>query len=205
MEQLNDNELLYLVLQGSEIALKVMMDSYRQFFKMVLRNYYSHLIHCFGEEDALQEGLCVVSTVLERYRGDSSANFKTYARQCAEKRWCSLIRKTYTYKEKANQYTISLEEPLYQSNQDDFSLPMENILADSFVMRDPKGSLYIQEKLENIQRVIKESKGKYDADITYLKMIGYSDQEIADHLQITTKKVANAIYHIRKKFDFNKH
>lgn len=205
MEEICDSELLYLIMQGSECAFEILMKRYNDYFKKILNQYYHDLLRSLSEEDLVQEAQIVLYLVMERYRHDSLATFRTFVRNCVEKRWYTMVKKATIAKSKFNYYFISLDQPIYGTENDESSILLESALADSYRAHQPRERMLMQEALEKVNYVVKESQMEYASDITNMKMLGYSDKEIASHLHISDKKVSNTIYRIRKKFDLNKH
>lgn len=205
MEEVNDYELLYLIFQGSECALRLLLEEYRIYFKKILNNYYYDLLRSLNEEDLLQEAQIILYLVYDRYRHDSLATFRTFVRNCVEKRWYTMVRKATIAKNKFHYQFISLDQPLYDGANEESTICLENALADPYRGYQPSESLLIKESLDQVYQAVQESKMDYVYDITQMKMLGYSDKEIAVKLSISDKKVSNTIYRIRKKFDFNKH
>ncbi|MFQ9923080.1 MAG: sigma-70 family RNA polymerase sigma factor [Beduini sp.] len=205
MEEVNDYELLYLILQGSECALHFLFKEYRTYFKKILNNYYYDLLRSLNEDDLLQEAQIVLYLVYDRYRHDTLATFRTFVRNCVEKRWYTMVRKATIAKNKFHYQFISLDQPLYTTDNEESTICLENALADPYRGHQPSESLIIKETLEQVYQAVEESKMEYVSDIAQMKMLGYSDKEIAGRLSISDKKVSNTIYRIRKKFDLNKH
>lgn len=205
MERLNDEELIYLFLQGSETAFEILLRQYQYLLKKVLAGYYSNLLKRVEEEDLLQDAMYTFMFIIYRYRSDSSAAFRTFARVCVEKRW----KTRYTYiqkdKQKVNYEAISMDRQILLSSKWTNEVCLKDILQDKNKMNDPQESLYIYEKMNNVVQTIRESHLEQAENITYLKMLGFSNAEIAGKLNLSQKKVANTVYRIRKKLDFNKH
>ncbi|WP_041139899.1 sigma-70 family RNA polymerase sigma factor [Beduini massiliensis] len=205
MEEVNDYELLYLIFQGSECALRFLFKEYRVYFKKILNNYYYDLLRSLSEDDLLQEAQIVLYLVYDRYRHDTLATFRTFVRNCVEKRWYTMVKKATIAKNKFHYQFISLDQPLYTTDNEESTICLENALADPYRGHQPAESLMIKETLNQVYQAVEESKMEYVADIAQMKMLGYSDKEIAERLSISDKKVSNTIYRIRKKFDLNKH
>ena len=66
---------------------------------------------------------------------------------------------------------------------------------------DPEEVLIGRENYAAVADSIEHSLSKLERDALGLYLYGYSYQQIADHLQITTKSVDNAIQRVKKKLE----
>ena len=159
----------------------------------------------FSEEDLIQEAMLVFYDLVYSYCSCSDASFRTFAMTCVGKRWMSYYRQAKMERRRANLDTISLERPIMNTQYQVTELNLKNSIPDENSMRHPEKRMRIYEKMNEVSSLIKESNMSYASDVARLKMLGYKEKEIAHELEISEKKVANTIYRIRKKIDFNEH
>ncbi len=204
MEEVNEYELLYLIRQGNNLALQYLVGEYQEYFKRALSQFHVEIVNALGEEDLLQEAQLIFYLVCDRYRRDSKATFRTYVRNCVEKRWCTVITRANITKNQFYYQTLSLDQPTRTSESENSTSCLVDFLADTYKERNPVAMLVVKETLDQVYGVIEEDDRPYTAEITKLKMLGYNNREIARHLSISYKKVSNTVYRVRKKFDLNK-
>lgn len=204
MERVSEEELVYLIHQGSDVALSELLSRYRQFFRAILNQSHFDLAKTAGEEDLIQEAMVVLTLVIERYRDDVQTTFKTFVRSCVVRRWMSVAKKANKLIRPNSMMTISLDAPIRNLINDDTILTVEDSIPEYYLPYLPDKELIFTENMEMIYYQTKESVMEYAYDITHMKMLGYSDKEIANILSINERKVSNTIYRIRKKLEDKK-
>jgi len=78
--------------------------------------------------------------------------------------------------------------------------PLIDVLTSTRIS-DPEEVLIGRENYAAVADSIEHSLSKLERDALRLYLYGYSYQQIADHLQITTKSVDNAIQRVKKKLE----
>lgn len=200
---MDDKELLYLYFQGSECALEALIEKYRSILTAMLKGKYNYMLQYMEEEDLIQEAMIVFYQLIDHYRFDSLASFRTYISGCVANLWITFLRKFQTNKQRSNFGTLSFDKEYVFLSFGEGGYTLQDVIGDEHISGKPAERLYYNEAFDLIERVVKESKMEYGIDITIFKMLGYGDAEIAERLDISQKKVANTIYRIRKKVEFS--
>lgn len=105
----NDFELLYLIKEGSELALNILYDKYQFLIKKIAKRYFS-----YGDKlnDLIQEGLLVLNECIKKYDDRKPALFYTYLCICLNHRFSFLVNKGTYYGE-----YISFNEKLHHKER----------------------------------------------------------------------------------------
>lgn len=125
----NDYELIYLINDGSEKALKVLFEKYSIYIKKIIYKY------CYNnnKDDLYQEGLMILNSCIRLYNPIYLNSFFSYFAISLSRRFMALIKKDQYY-----QRFILLDDPTIYNN--DF--------ATYNFINNPK--LFFKEKIEII-------------------------------------------------------
>lgn len=195
--ELSDEELLYLVLTGSESAFLELYNIYYHLVWKIVREYVYKDNHMIDIEDIVAETLGVFMKLVYQYRSDKNASFRTYMKICIKHRVCTAIKQ---------QYRIFMNDPQIVHLDD----PLEdNKTIAEYYLKTP------QEEQPDKKMIIKENAVEYDTyslsvlsskEKTVYKyvLLGYSPRDICEMLDISLKSYYNTVYRISKKLsNFN--
>ena len=193
-EQLTDEELLSLHRAGDARAEEALYARYKQIVRSRARTYF--LIGA-DREDIIQEGMIGLYKAVMDYQFDRQSSFRSFAELCITRQIITAI-KTATRKKHAplNSY-ISFNRSV---NEGETERPLIDVLTSTRIS-DPEEVLIGRENYAAVADSIEHSLSKLERDALGLYLYGYSYQQIADHLQITTKSVDNAIQRVKKKLE----
>ena len=193
-EQLTDEELLSLHRAGDARAEEALYARYKQIVRSRARTYF--LIGA-DREDIIQEGMIGLYKAVMDYQFDRQSSFRSFAELCITRQIITAI-KTATRKKHAplNSY-ISFNRSV---NEGETERPLIDVLTSTRIS-DPEEVLIGRENYAVVADSIEHSLSKLERDALGLYLYGYSYQQIADHLQITTKSVDNAIQRVKKKLE----
>lgn len=92
----NDFELLYLIREGSELALNILYDKYQFLIKKIAKRFFS-----YGDKlnDLIQEGLLVLDRCIKKFDDRKPVLFYTYLCICLNHRFSNLVNKGTYYDE----------------------------------------------------------------------------------------------------------
>ena len=191
-DDINDNELLFLVSESNEEAKSLLVKKYTGIVYKIAHKYTS-LAESLGidEKDLVQEGLIGLTKAIDTYNMEKEALFYTYVTTCIEANIKSALRKANRKKNKTLNDSISLDK-LYEEEAN-----IEEILKDE--QYNP--SLKIQEE-ESVEEILKKSKkllAPFEYKVLELKIFGYTNQEVADITKKNKKAIENTLFRIKNK------
>lgn len=191
-DDINDNELLFLVSESNEEAKSLLVKKYTGIVYKIAHRYTS-LAESLGidEKDLVQEGLIGLTKAIDTYNTEKEALFYTYVTTCIEANIKSALRKANRKKNRTLNDSISLDK-LYEEESN-----IEEILKDE--QYNP--SLKIQEE-ESMEEILKKSKkllAPFEYKVLELKIFGYTNQEVADITKKNKKAIENTLFRIKNK------
>ena len=108
----NDNELLYLINEGNDSALKIM---YMKYTPLIKKRIFDFKIDRMRYDDFFQEGLMMLDKAIKTFNPIYSKSFNKYFDLILQRKYVRLIQNYYTY---VNSVTLV-------ENADDLSLQEE--------------------------------------------------------------------------------
>ena len=193
-ESLSDEELLSMHRAGDKRAEDTLYARYKQIVRSKARTYF--LIGA-DREDIIQEGMIGLYKAVVDYQFDKNASFRSFAELCITRQIISAIKAATRKKHVPLNTYISFNRPAYESENE---RPLIDVLTSTRIS-DPEEVLIGRENYAAVADSIEHSLSKLERDALGLYLYGYSYQQIADHLQITTKSVDNAIQRVKKKLE----
>ena len=193
-EQLTDEELLSLHRAGDARAEEALYARYKQIVRSKARTYF--LIGA-DREDIIQEGMIGLYKAVVDYQFDKNASFRSFAELCITRQIISAIKAATRKKHVPLNTYISFNRPAYESENE---RPLIDVLTSTRIS-DPEEVLIGRENYAAVADSIEHSLSRLERDTLGLYLYGYSYQQIADHLQISTKSVDNAIQRVKKKLE----
>lgn len=182
----NDYELIYLIKEGIEEAVELVLEKYEP----LIKNTASYYINCFGRkkvdyDDLLQEGRLGLIQAIRGFSDKKEALFYTFAVLCIKGRMINFMLHNNRLKNYPLNNSYSLDDNVLSNNvPDDFDI---NSIFDYF---------YLEEKIIMFKNTLDFD----DSLIFELKFNSFSYKEISKLLDIDIKKVDNCLYKIKKKF-----
>jgi len=191
-DDINDNELLFLVSESNEEARSMLVKKYTGIVYKIAHKYIS-LAETLGieEKDLVQEGLIGLARAIDTYDANKEVLFYTYVTVCIEASIKSSLRNANRKKNKSLNSSISLDK-LYEEEAN-----IDEILKDE--QYNP--SLKIQEE-ESMDEILKNSKkllAPFEYEVLKLKIYGYSNQEVAEITKKNKKAIENTLFRIKNK------
>lgn len=190
---LNDYEIMYMVEENDEVK-DLLFEKYRPII-INMANKYREEGKKLGLEldDLIQEGYFGLYSAIKNYNQDESALFYTYAIISIKSKILNAIKKYSTYKHKSLNQSLSLSQPIFNSQ--------DSTIID-FVVDDNVSSPDIIVEEYEIQSIIKSYLFSLDiqnASIFELSLNGYTNVDISKLLDLSLKVVSNTLFSIRKR------
>lgn len=193
-EALSDEELLTLHREGDARAEDALYARYKQIVRSKARTYF--LIGA-DREDIIQEGMIGLHKAVLDYRFDRQVSFRSFAELCITRQIISAIKSATRKKHIPLNTYISFNHSVFDGDNE---RPLIDVLT-STRMTDPEEVLIGRENYAAVADSIEHSLSKLEHSALGLYLYGYSYQQIADALKITTKSVDNAIQRVKKKLE----
>ena len=193
-ETLSDEDLLSLHRAGDARAEEALYARYKQIVRSKARTYF--LIGA-DREDIIQEGMIGLYKAVVDYQFDRNTSFRGFAELCITRQIISAIKAATRKKHIPLNTYISFNRPAYESETE---RPLIDVLSSTRIS-DPEEVLIGRESYAAVADSIEHSLSRLERDTLGLYLYGYSYQQIADHLQVTTKSVDNAIQRVKKKLE----
>ncbi len=169
MLEYNDYELLYLISEGEEIALDILMEKYTLLIKKRISTFKIQK-RCY--DDFFQEGLYSLTKAIESYDQNYCKTFTLYFDLILQRRFMNLLKRDYNYF-----YEVSLVE--------------DASLIKGYVLKESPELYEADEKRDKLH-------SDFDRNIYDLLKRGFKPSEVATKLNLTRKKVYNTIEKIKK-------
>ena len=193
-EALSDEDLLSLHRAGDARAEEALYARYKQIVRSKARTYF--LIGA-DREDIIQEGMIGLYKAVVDYQFDKNASFRSFAELCITRQIISAIKAATRKKHMPLNTYISFNRSIYEG---DTERPLIDVLTSTRIS-DPEEVLIGRENYAAVADSIEHSLSRLERDTLGLYLYGYSYQQIADHLQVTSKSVDNAIQRVKKKLE----
>ena len=193
-DALSDEELLTQHRAGDARAEDALYARYKQIVRSKARTYF--LIGA-DREDIIQEGMIGLYKAVLDYQSDRQASFRSFAELCITRQIISAIKSATRKKHMPLNTYISFNRSVFDGDNE---RPLIDVLT-STRMTDPEEVLIGRENYAAVADSIEHSLSKLEHNALGLYLYGYSYQQIADALQVTTKSVDNAIQRVKKKLE----
>lgn len=187
-----DNELINMVAENNEDARDMLYEKYNYIVSFILRKYMAKCRSLKLDYNELkQEALVGFSDAIANYNQDKDAKLNTFITVCVERRLNNYIRNMETVKERIRKDALSLDYEIDEEHS------LYEIIGNDTL--DPQNLLENSENFKNLLDKIENNLSDAEKDVLNLMLQNYSNEEIADKLNINIKSVYNTIARIRSK------
>lgn len=195
MDCYTDDELIYLMRCGYQEAEECLYQLYYQKIRwwiapMCWSSYYGLDI-----EDYMQMIMIHLEKIIESYRDDRNASLKTFIKLSIKKRIPSILKAGTDSRIYRDNILISLDD--YISQED--GMRYDEMVPDSKTIYQPEAMLMIKEQETLYRTQLDDKMSSREHDVMAYKQTGYTEEEIANILQISVRSVYNAVYRCHKK------
>jgi RNA polymerase sporulation-specific sigma factor len=181
-----DAELWSKASSGDLCAEEELIAKYNRLVRICARPYF---LAGGDSEDLIQEGMLGLLSAIRHYDPAKDVKFKTYAEFCIRRRLISAIKSATRFKHNPLNDYVPLESPELDEN---------NTQGMSF-LRDPEEFVIARERVDEITDCLYGSLSRFESKVLGLYLEGMSYEEMAVHVNKTSKSVDNAVQRIRKK------
>jgi RNA polymerase sporulation-specific sigma factor len=193
-ETLADEQLLLRLREGDAGAEDALYARYKQIVRSKARTYF--LIGA-DREDIIQEGMIGLYKAVMDYQFDKQSSFRSFAELCITRQIITAIKAATRKKHMPLNTYISFNRSVYEGENE---RPLIDVLTSTRIT-DPEEVLIGRENYAAVADSIEHSLSKLERNALGYYLFGYSYQQIADALGISTKSVDNAIQRVKKKLE----
>ncbi len=193
-ESFADEELLRRLRGGDPLAEETLYARYKQIVRSKARTYF--LVGA-DREDIIQEGMIGLYKAVMDYQFDRQASFRAFAELCITRQIITAIKSATRKKHIPLNTYISFNRSVFEGDNE---RPLIDVLTSTRIS-DPEEVLIGRENYAAVADSIQNSLSKLERSALELYLLGYSYQQIAEGLQISTKSVDNAIQRVKKKLE----
>lgn len=189
----NDYELLNYISENNEEANNILFKKYEPLIISLAKQMIKYINNSGIElNDLIQEGMLGLSNATLYFKDSKETLFFTYAKTCIERKMLDLVISTRRLKNKILNESISFET----TNGDD-NITLEYLLKDN--SENPENILLNEEMKSEIYSKAKKNLTDLEFQVFELKINGFDYKEIAEILDMDTKKIDNALQRIKTK------
>ena len=189
-----DEALITSLRDGNKLAEETLYARYKQVVRSKARAYF--LVGA-DREDIIQEGMIGLYKAVCDYEFDKQASFRAFADLCITRQIITAIKSATRKKHTPLNTYVSLNRSVFEGDSERTLMDMLSGAAVS----DPEELFIGRENYETVAAHIDQSLSRLEKNALSLYLQGYSYQQIADALKITTKSVDNAIQRVKKKLE----
>ncbi|MEF9920689.1 MAG: hypothetical protein RSC93_12390 [Erysipelotrichaceae bacterium] len=187
-----DQELIYMIHQGSEEALEILLNRYERIYKAIVYSFQYHFKDSSQAKDLFLQCRLILYLATLSYREDKGAQFSYYFKMLSEQAAINEVRKLKC-KQRLNDYE-ALSMDMYVNETQ--SIYLVDTFENSHCEYDPSWCLELKE-LGSIYRKEIEKLTPFEQQVWNYKFHGYSYKQIAAVLNVSIKKVDNTIQKLK--------
>lgn len=192
LQDFNDYELLYMIRQNDDLAKKIIIKKYYRVIYLIihscLNNYTPKGVE---QEELFQEGLISLFDAIDSFREDIEAPFYSFSFLCMKRHIKTQIRKYNSKGTRQFYNSLSLDMKI---SEDD------NLYLQDLISQEQYGKTsyitYFEDDLKEL--LASDFLSNIEKKVLKLRVEGYSYQEIADILELSSKIVDNTIQKIKR-------
>ena len=196
MERYADEELLYLTHCHEEEAERCLVKRYQQLIEKWILNYQNFFEKGIDYDECLQVGMIHFTHVMQAYRDDRNASLRTFAKFAVLRR-----TRTYVLTQTHKMYRYGKRFSLDEDVAEDSAFKYHDVIEDDQVRYRPDEIFLVKERNCYYQSKMKEVLTPFEKSVADLKIQNYSNQEIAEKLNVPIKSVYNASYRMHKSVE----
>lgn len=192
-KDLNDFELVSYVMDNEE-ATDFLFEKYRPLISSLAKKLYNANQNIgLDYNDLVQEGMVGFSIAINTYSEHKDTLFFTYAKRCIESKMISMIVSASRLKHQILNNSLSMEA----IDSEEFNNSLDKIIGDK--ASNPEDTLIDNENLLELINSLNQEFTDFESQVFDMKKSGFNYREIAEVLDVDSKKVDNALQRIKAK------
>ncbi|MBA2725084.1 MAG: RNA polymerase sporulation sigma factor SigH [Actinobacteria bacterium] len=194
LENLEDQDLVQMVREGSDRALETLLGRYRNFARSKARSYF---LAGSDKEDVVQEGMIGLYKSIRDFDLDQETPFRAFAELCISRQILTAIKTANRQKHQPLNSSVSLDAPVGGSDDSSSQSVGDHIPASNLF--DPAELVISSQEIEALRDTMRNSLTELEGDVLRLYMDGKSYEQIAGVLGNHVKSIDNALQRIKRK------
>lgn len=183
----NEYELIYMVRQHDDEALRLLMQNYEVSVRCVIAHFNKRKDRIWSWDDYRQEAMIKLLQAIEYYQEDGDASFSSFYVEIFRRFLIDRFRNKMSYKGICEAQSQSLEVGVYDNEA------QYNVL-DYFAV-NPCHEHEVHERIH----AVKKELTPLEKRIVDMRVAGYSYAQISSELGIRQKKVDNTLHKVRSQ------
>jgi RNA polymerase sporulation-specific sigma factor len=192
-----DEDLVALYHRGSQPAIELLLERYRNFARMKARSYF---LAGADKDDIVQEGMIGLYKAIRDFAPERQASFRAFAEICITRQIITAVKTATRQKHVPLNSYVSLSKPLATEEDPDWVL-MD--VLETPQVSDPAELVISNDELRSIKLAFAEILSDFEAEVLHMYVEGKSYQEIAEHLGRHVKSIDNALQRIKRKVELH--
>lgn len=190
-KDLTDEELVVLAQSGNRDGEEYLLKRYQRFVAFKVKDYY---LQGGDRDDLIQEGMIGLFKGIHSFRNNEATRFRGFADLCIRRQVITAMRTANRLKNQPLNNYISFSD----SQNDEEKRGLEEVLG-SLVDHNPEDIVIGKERIQIIERDIKEKLSPLEWSVFYDHIKGESFEDISRELNMPVKAIYNAMDRSRKK------
>lgn len=198
MEEINSNdyELLYMIYQMDEDSLQCLVDKYIETAQNEIFYFLNMSPFETKGEELMQECIRILYESVYTYRIDKGTTFRTFYHHVLHNMMINYCRSKYTYEGICERTMLSLDEMLVEDSMCLLDLiPNQDITLEGIKCIDEEAIRYEFKKMAKTYKPV-------EMFILYLRLHGWSYNDIAKELKVENRAVGYVLRKMRKNKGF---
>lgn len=191
---INDAELIRLVLENDEAALELLIKKYKRVLHYTVNQYKNRYQENYDFHELYQISLISLYRAVLSYKEDMGCSFYTFLQIVIERDILTYYRQLHREKNKLNRMAVSLDQCVKENE----GLHLIDMIENNQKEFNPE-DYFVQKEWQAFLKKEMEQMSEEEQQIFQLWMEGYRYEEIAEQLQINTRRVGYMISKIKKK------
>lgn len=193
MKQCSDEELIVLYRAGSESAIEVIFERYKN---LVRKKAKAMFLAGGDNDDLIQEGMIGLYKAVRDYKEEKEASFATFASMCINRQMITAVTASNRKKNVPLNTYVSFDMPA--GNDEDTDMRLVDILQPE-TEQNPEKLFIDREHTKDLQTRLYEMLSPFETRVLDMYIDGMDYIQIADELGKQPKSIDNALQRIRSK------
>lgn len=193
MKQCSDEELIILYRAGSEIAIEVIFERYKN---LVRKKAKAMFLAGGDNDDLIQEGMIGLYKAVRDYKAEKEASFATFASMCINRHMITAVTASNRKKNVPLNTYVSFDMPA--GNGEDTDMRLVDVLQPE-TEQNPEKLFIDREHTKDLQTRLYEMLSPFETRVLDMYIDGMDYIQIAGELGKQPKSIDNALQRIRSK------
>lgn len=186
--EINDNELLYLIEENNEEALTKLIEKYTPKINKIISKYKTKALTLgLDISDLYQEGLIGLLEGVKNFNKDKDASFKTYVTIIIEREILDILKRNDRIKYKSLNSAVSIDKYKEDTSQNLYNIIKDNNTPESVIIN------------EEIKNELLKKLTEFELKVYELKMDGKTNNEISQIINKPIRSIENTLSRIKMK------